>query len=113
MSTPVNWNIPAVSPKANDADALGETILAKEDALLEALTAKTLGDTDTSDTPPSEQLQEPTPFDPDADRADFEQLLALIAQHKDEGTVVHALSVDAFMTGLEDPTPSLPTDEQE
>lgn len=41
-----------------------------------------------------------TPRDPDAERAAFENLLAMINQFKDEGTTVTVLDPDAFMQGL-------------
>lgn len=63
--------------------------------------------------PPPQPEQRFVPLDLAAEQLEFEQLLVSITENKDAGTVVTAMSIDEFMTGIDEPPLPAPATEVE
>lgn len=87
MSTPRDDDLTAPLPATTDTAATFETMAALPDE----------PETYTDDIP----QPAPVPLDLAAERAAFENLLALIHAHKDPGTVAEVIDLDAYLAGLD------------
>lgn len=82
----------------NTNDWITDKILAQEDSMIAALSAKRLKEAEGRDTPPATDLPPPVEVDAAAERQAFQELLALMAA-KDEGdadTVINGIALADF-----------------